>query len=106
MKRIPTASEVRSFLAANAGKREDGRWDVPSLGGSSHPMFEPAALKIAEMCMLLGVPLSDVITSDLALVMARRIVQLEDTVARCSGTQPPEAALVAAMDHSGQQVAP
>lgn len=77
MKRIPTASEVRSFLAANAGKRDDGRWDVPSLGGSSHPMFEPAALKIAETCLILGVPLSDVITSDLALVLARRIVQLE-----------------------------
>jgi hypothetical protein len=94
VKRLPTKDEVRAYLVANAKRRDDRRWDVPSLGGSTHPLFEPAALKVAEVCLILGVPLSDVISSDLALALARRIAVLEEHVDQykilaTAGTQEP-----------------
>lgn len=80
MKRQPTRDEVRAYLAANAKQRDDDRWDLPSQGGTVRPVFEPAALKIAEVCLILNLPLSDVISSDLALALARRIAVLEEHV--------------------------
>jgi hypothetical protein len=77
--RLPTTDEVREFLRANAHRTEDDRWAVPP--AEAPPVFEPAALKLAELCLLAGTPLSQVVTSDLALSLARRITVLEAKVA-------------------------
>lgn len=87
MNRLPAPAEVRSFLAASAVRLDDDRWDLPSLGGP-RAVFEPQALKIAEVCLILGVPLSDVITSDFALLLARRVAKLETAVAECAARTP------------------
>jgi hypothetical protein len=90
MKRLPTQAEVRDYLAANAHRTDDGRWSVPSLANENRTLFEPAALKIAEVCLILGVPLSDVITSDFALLLARRVATLEIAVANCAAAPQAE----------------
>lgn len=82
MKRTPTKAEVHSFLEANARRLPDDRWDVPSLGVTA-ALFEPAALKLAETCLILGLPLSNVLTADFALALARRVATLEETVDQC-----------------------
>lgn len=74
MNRLPTRDEIKGFLRANARELEDGRWAVPPQ--EAPPVFEPAALKLAELCMLTGTPLTQVITSDLVLALARRITVL------------------------------
>lgn len=81
MNRLPTPVEVRTFLAANAVQRSDDRWDVPSLGGAHRTLFEPAALKLAEICLVTGTPLTDVISTDWALAIVRRLAVLEEKVA-------------------------
>jgi hypothetical protein len=91
VKRHPTKAEVHSFLEANARRLPDDRWDVPSLGVTA-ALFEPAALKLAETCLILGLPLSDVITADFALALARRIATLEETVEQCTADRKEVAA--------------
>lgn len=83
MKRLPTRAEVSAFLAANASHYDDGRWGVPSVSGGFTPVFEPAALKLAEVHLIVGTPLLDTVTSDFALILARRLVALEQAVAEC-----------------------
>lgn len=83
MRRLPTKAEVRAFLEANADHLDDGRWSVGSLAGNRQVLFEPAALKTAEVCLILGLPLSNVLTTDFALALARRIATLEEAVEQC-----------------------
>lgn len=80
MNRIPDKAEVRAFLAANASHYDDGRWGVPAIGGGFTVMFEPAALKLAEVHLIVGTPLLDTITSDFALLLARRVIYLEEAM--------------------------
>jgi hypothetical protein len=76
-RRDPTALEVKDYLRAN-GTEHDGRWTI---GGVAY--FEPAALKISEACLRLGLPLSAVMSTDLVLTLARRINALERSVDAC-----------------------
>lgn len=81
MNRLPTPAEVRAFLVANARQAEDDRWEVPTRDRAIRRTFEPAALKIAEICLITGVPLSDVASTDWALAIVRRLAVLEEKVA-------------------------
>lgn len=81
MNRLPVVAEVRDFLRANATELEDGRWIVPP----GPPLFEPAALKLAEVCLITGHPLSQIMTTDLLLSLARRLTVLEVQVVQLRG---------------------
>lgn len=64
--------EVRRALHANA-KCQDGRWVFSSLYGHS----EEQALAITKACLLLDVPVDDVLTSRAWCNVVERIVALE-----------------------------
>lgn len=73
--------DAMQALRENAEQLEDGQW---SFGWLPHP--EPEALAIAEACLLLGTPVTDMVTSSTWLRLVDKIVALEERVTRLEGT--------------------
>lgn len=78
MKR-PTEQEIRDLLKAHAPADKSGelRWRI-----DGHWFVDAQALRMAELALLTGQPLSAFITPDLLLNLARRLAVLEERLER------------------------
>lgn len=71
-------------LADYAQQTEDGRWWLSS------PAFthsEAGALALVEACLLLDVPVTDILTGETWLKVCERIVRTEERLAALEATQ-------------------
>jgi hypothetical protein len=73
--------DVRAYLEQQARKSPGS--DLWVISGMYFP--EDAALRISEFCLIMGQPLSSLISTDVMLALARRLAVLEDRLS------PPEA---------------
>lgn len=84
----PTPDEIRAFLTLHAAHYDGNmpncpnrEWGVPSVGGTYAAYPDRDALLLAELCLLTGQPLSDVLTVQMQVDTARRLSALEAQVA-------------------------
>lgn len=69
---------AEAALHEHATETEDGRWWFSS---PAHTHKRESALAIAEMCLMLDIPVTDLLSADSWLKIMRRIVNLEERVA-------------------------
>lgn len=67
-------------LRENATRLDDGRWWF-----TSYPHSETEALAITEACLLLDMPVTDIVTSRAWLRLVDKVAALEERVARIEG---------------------
>lgn len=71
---MPTDEEVLRALNENATKLENGNW---TFGNPLYFHPEQSAKNIVRICLILGLPVSDIGTSEMFLAMVNRIVAIE-----------------------------
>jgi hypothetical protein len=78
VRRIPTAREAREAVVQTARVSEAGLWSW-SHPDDRDPMWhtEAHALEVAQACLYLGVPVTDVVSSTAWLTLLRLVAELE-----------------------------
>ena len=70
-----TEDEITAALLAHARPWTDGRWVFTHL-----PHSEQSARGIVEACLMLGLPVTDLVTSQVWLALVYRVVDLQRRV--------------------------
>lgn len=70
-------NQHRKLLAEHGHRTENGRWWFSS---PKHPHSEEAALRVVEACVLLDMPITDVMTSAMWVAAIRKVAKTEENL--------------------------